>query len=75
MEKNWERFAKVFGRRQAIDDGPVYLSEFQLFFFFPFSGCKISQKLNVPLFWKKICQISEKKKKKTCDHILIQILI
>jgi hypothetical protein len=25
MKKIWERFAKVFGHRQAIGDGPVYL--------------------------------------------------
>jgi hypothetical protein len=26
MEKNWERSAKVFGHRQAIDDRLVYLA-------------------------------------------------
>jgi len=25
MEKNWERFAKVFDHRQVIGDGPVYI--------------------------------------------------
>jgi hypothetical protein len=25
MEKNWERSAKVFGHRQEIGEGPVYL--------------------------------------------------
>jgi hypothetical protein len=29
MEKNWERFAKVFDRRQAIDDGLVYPSWYE----------------------------------------------
>jgi hypothetical protein len=24
IEKNWESFAKVFGHRQAIGDGPIY---------------------------------------------------
>jgi hypothetical protein len=24
MEKIWERFAKVFGHKHVIDDGPIY---------------------------------------------------
>jgi hypothetical protein len=24
MKKNWERYAKVFGHKQVIGDGPVY---------------------------------------------------
>jgi hypothetical protein len=32
MEKNWERSAKVFGHRQAINDGPVYPTTTWVFF-------------------------------------------
>ncbi len=78
MEKNWERYVKVFGHRKVFDDGPVYVR---------FLGSKNMSPINVNSFlgckpndttsysWKKYLTILHARQQRAPTFQLVPIYL